>query len=410
MMPARHHSATNDNVTHIYTSNATPERLRKRRKESPEDAPVQQDNSIVKGKQRTANTSEVSRGDESRNIKLPPENTSTKDPELPSIDLVSRPASHASRRISNRDPATPTTLSADKPPRDQGSANSQDSESGTLRLSTQKPRKKLMYSALLPQTGSQSGSQKRQRPLSNLDSSVGLQNTRIGHRSRPTEFDDLSDLIHEFSSDDFPDAIAAPNPANTGSMNESPSDSTLIAFADLIAAEGSPLLRTKASRTPYGSHDLGRLQRPPGPAVKLSLPDSRSATDLETGDASIAPPKPVKQPRQLLRSHTDAGSLRRRVPAQFPSSPPLPPLKEESSNENAEQSNPKGLSTRPLKKSISDLSSLRPQNRKHSHTVVATGKKHPDPIPEENEHEQGPWTNEALDLFDWWPPGKPKPT
>lgn len=23
--------------------------------------------------------------------------------------------------------------------------------------------------------------------------------------------------------------------------------------------------------------------------------------------------------------------------------------------------------------------------------------------------DQGPWTSEALDLFDWWPPGRPKP-
>ncbi|KAL6230616.1 hypothetical protein BDW75DRAFT_234259 [Aspergillus navahoensis] len=32
------------------------------------------------------------------------------------------------------------------------------------------------------------------------------------------------------------------------------------------------------------------------------------------------------------------------------------------------------------------------------------------PISEQNdEHEQGPWTSEALDLFDFWPPGRPKP-
>ena len=29
--------------------------------------------------------------------------------------------------------------------------------------------------------------------------------------------------------------------------------------------------------------------------------------------------------------------------------------------------------------------------------------------PEEDAVEKGPWTVEALDLFDWWPPDRPKP-
>jgi hypothetical protein len=29
---------------------------------------------------------------------------------------------------------------------------------------------------------------------------------------------------------------------------------------------------------------------------------------------------------------------------------------------------------------------------------------------EPDHEERGPWTSEALDLFDWWPPGRPKPT
>lgn len=274
-----------------------------------------------------------------------------------------------------------------------------------------------MYSALLPQNGSQSGSKKRQKPSSNLDSSVGLQNAPIGHRICPTDIGDLSDLIDHFSSDDFLDGAIAPHIADANYINESPSDSSLVALADLIAAEESPIPRSRAPRTLINSHDLPQLHDPNGQAAK-PLPDSRDPFELEIEDASIAPQVVSKQPRQFLRSHSETGALKRRAPAQFPSSPPpMPPLKEESSITStrqvnsgvAEHSPTKVPATRLFQKSISDLSSLRSQNGKHPHSIISTGKKHPVPITEDDEDVQGPWTSEALDLFDWWPPGKPKP-
>lgn len=419
LIPAENSSATSDPATHIFTTNDAQERPRKRRKESPGTPSVQQNNRSRKDEQKKASASDGPRRDTLPRKELPPANESRrKDQELPkSTNLVSRPASHVSRPTSNREPATPTGLSRNKSP-PQGSANSQDSESGTLRISTQKPRKKLMYSALLPQTGSQTGSQKRQKPPSNLDLSVGLHNAPIGHRLCPADIGDLSDLIDEFSSDDFPDAvISPPRVANVNYINESPTDSTLVALADLISAEETPIPRSKARRNSINSHDLPQLQYPHGQALKPPSPDSKGPVALETEDASIAPEVVRKQPRQFLRSHSEAGTLSRRAPAQFPSPPPMPPLKEEPSNNStgkvdfgdSEQSPSKGPATRLFQKSISDLSSLRPQNGKHSHAIISTGKKHPVPIPEENEEVQGPWTNEALDLFDWWPPGKPKP-
>ncbi|CAG8224646.1 unnamed protein product [Penicillium olsonii] len=56
----------------------------------------------------------------------------------------------------------------------------------------------------------------------------------------------------------------------------------------------------------------------------------------------------------------------------------------------------------PLRKSLSDPSAL-PGGRNRTATSVNTI-----PIIEERK-EQGPWTVEALDLFDFWPPGRPKP-
>ncbi|KAJ5470461.1 hypothetical protein N7530_007818 [Penicillium desertorum] len=57
----------------------------------------------------------------------------------------------------------------------------------------------------------------------------------------------------------------------------------------------------------------------------------------------------------------------------------------------------------PLRKSISDPTALTARQGPAGEPLDAANK--------ENEHkEQGPWTSEALDLFDFWPAGRPKPT
>lgn len=62
----------------------------------------------------------------------------------------------------------------------------------------------------------------------------------------------------------------------------------------------------------------------------------------------------------------------------------------------------------PLRKSLSDPSAL---NNKPSLQARPTPMRSAmSAVPEEPEvHEEGPWTAEALDLFDFWPPGRPKP-
>jgi hypothetical protein len=63
----------------------------------------------------------------------------------------------------------------------------------------------------------------------------------------------------------------------------------------------------------------------------------------------------------------------------------------------------------PLRKSLSDPSAL---NNKPSLQARPTPMRNAmSAVPEESGgvHEEGPWTAEALDLFDFWPPGRPKP-
>lgn len=419
LLPTESHSTTSDPATHIFTANETEDRPRKRRRETPENIVSQQNNSNGNPHEpRIAKASEVPRREISPSKTLPRANLARRaDQELAKpVNLVSRPAvSEASHSTSNREPTAPTGLPRNSLPPNPGSTNSQDAQFSTLRISTQKPRKKLMYSALLPQNGSQSGTQKRQRPASNLDSSVGLQNAQPGYRSYPTDIGVLSDLIDEFSSDDYPEATMPSHVAHADNTYESPSDTALAAFVDLIRAEGSPTPQVKASPNSINSHNPPPLRECQEQVMKPASIDSRNVDELRTKDNT--PQVITKQPRQFLRSHSETGALKGKAPTPFPRSPPLPPQRQQpthrgagqAASANAEPSPTKRTSPRLFQRSISDLSSLRQGNSKRSHAIIATGRKPPDPIPEENEDDQGPWTSEALDLFDWWPPGKPKP-
>ncbi|KAJ5992275.1 hypothetical protein N7451_007999 [Penicillium sp. IBT 35674x] len=74
---------------------------------------------------------------------------------------------------------------------------------------------------------------------------------------------------------------------------------------------------------------------------------------------------------------------------------------------------PRNLSARrsfdaPLRKSLSDPSALNKKPSLQARPTPMRGAM--SAVPEEPEVlEEGPWTAEALDLFDFWPPGRPKP-
>ncbi|GIJ85695.1 hypothetical protein Asppvi_004557 [Aspergillus pseudoviridinutans] len=62
-----------------------------------------------------------------------------------------------------------------------------------------------------------------------------------------------------------------------------------------------------------------------------------------------------------------------------------------------------------LRKALSDPTALTTSTSVQSRPLLSRGSVDIYPI-EENPPEQGPWTSEALDLFDFWPPGRPKPS
>lgn len=61
----------------------------------------------------------------------------------------------------------------------------------------------------------------------------------------------------------------------------------------------------------------------------------------------------------------------------------------------------------PLRKSLSDPTALTARPALQTRPTLMRAAM--SAVPEEPQEIEGPWTSEALDLFDFWPPGRPKP-
>lgn len=108
--------------------------------------------------------------------------------------------------------------------------------------------------------------------------------------------------------------------------------------------------------------------------------------------ASSIPPVP----RQILSSNNNqTGSPSTTHPSENP--PNKPPILPAQKHLKA-----------PLRKSLSDPTALIGQTSLQPRSVLT--KSSLGTMAEQGEpQDQGPWSAEALDLFDFWPPGRPKP-
>ncbi|OJJ95266.1 hypothetical protein ASPACDRAFT_127263 [Aspergillus aculeatus ATCC 16872] len=184
-----------------------------------------------------------------------------------------------------------------------------------LRLSTSKPRKKLMYSALLP-----GGGGKVAKPASSA-----------------------------------PAPAPAPAPASEPPKNNKNPPSP-----------AQPPTTTTA--TPPNPHDF--------------TPSTSTQTILN--DLITAPPRVPPNPRNHTPTTTNPN----------PNPNPLSPKPNPRSNIPTHTS---------LRKSYSDPTALTTTTvHRSNHTTI------PDPAGDDP-FDQGPWTREALDLFDFWPAGRAKP-
>ncbi|KAL4992021.1 hypothetical protein BDW68DRAFT_184636 [Aspergillus falconensis] len=156
----------------------------------------------------------------------------------------------------------------------------------------------------------------------------------------------------------------------------------------------------------------------PSPSITHETSSPVIVIDDDTLDPQPTNPRETMRdkagPYPLSTSYT-RGDLN--PPAIKPPSSDEHPQTPQNSNPSAQQ--PSGPTNQQVKPPVAAPKSRSPGLRKSYSDPTAISNLPPqpiatisplNPITEQNdEHPQGPWTSEALDLFDFWPPGRPKP-
>ncbi|OJJ85371.1 uncharacterized protein ASPGLDRAFT_34175 [Aspergillus glaucus CBS 516.65] len=223
------------------------------------------------------------------------------------------------------------------------SSSSSSTPRNTLQLSREKPRKKLMYCALLPgQTNTSETGSDRTSPQSEQREPQGA--------PKPVAPDPVPTDVQMTSGDSTLDVLAE-------MIEDSPFESDV--EETNAVKESSSNQATKPAPLP---------NKPPRPAPPDPCPEFPPAAVNHAARSQGIPPAPAKQSsRGFQKSYSDpaafhtVNSIQSR---QLPSST-LDLLVEEDSDEEEQT--------------------------------------------QDRVQEQGPWTVEALDLFDFWPPERPKP-
>lgn len=302
-----------------------------------------------------------------------------KVPEEPSPASIrptpAQPATVQPRRnpppVSARLTPTPTTSHVTRSEQTQTSENarpsahssfSSDSTAATprntLQLSREKPRKKLMYRALLPDQAdaSETWPSEQREPQSvcdNVDSREDGTN-RFREAAKPVD----------------------PGPVSTDVQMTS-GDSTLDVLAEMI--EDSPFESDVENETNAVKESSNQATKPallknnlPRPAPPDPCPEIPPAAVNHAARSKAFPPTPAKQSsRGFQKSYSDPSAFH---------------------TVNSIQSRQLPSSTLELLAEDSDEDEERDEEQTRDQV-----------------QEQGPWTAEALDLFDFWPPERPRP-
>ncbi|KLJ10544.1 hypothetical protein EMPG_14092 [Blastomyces silverae] len=396
----------------------------------------------------------------------------------PASDLALNSVSTSSKSSSRETPNTTrkgdrtksqTTIDLTNPT---GSVN-------TLRMTIEKPRKKLMYRDLLP-------GQAGQRPIPRSQQSSGeTQSSRVRRQRDSRPQSPIEDRDPAAEIENIPPAgLPAFKPASTeinSTLHFIPSTSTLRALQESDPAPPPSSQRPKPinqffkpscqqQAPPIAAIKAPKNPSPPCPAVETpqtttAAPTTTTTTGTTASTVTEHPPsrspnRPQSHHRPFTRSHSDItpslpqtkNSSHAPPPAQQ-INPPKPPTIKRSETlplplpitqpALAERSDPPPPPPeqkptappppKPLQKALSDASSVLGKTTTPSTTTTATATTAttvvvapPAPrtrqsllAPKRNQHvatcvdvdeeDQGPWTEEALDLFDWWPPGRARP-
>ncbi|KAL4967555.1 uncharacterized protein BDV14DRAFT_197919 [Aspergillus stella-maris] len=241
----------------------------------------------------------------------------------------------------------------------------------TLRLSNDRPRRKLMYqeSSRAPARESEGRSQ--------LSRTHAQNQVTIKHEETSSPL-----IILDDSDDDT--AIPPPSYQPRSATPES--------------SPPPPIIKSSNGDTTEDIDILALFHSPPPPVVKSSNGDTAEDLDIlalfqnlsehESTQRPQPPPNPPNPPKpiSLLRSGTSL------------------PIAQHSAQAVGDAHRPRSGG---LRKSYSEPTTI---NSLHTRPLPAPSPLNPVAANRNEDQETGPWTEEALDLFDFWPPGRPKPT
>ncbi|EEH10371.1 conserved hypothetical protein [Histoplasma capsulatum G186AR] len=378
----------------------------------------------------------------------------------PARDLVRNSVSTSSKSSSTDIPKTTnkgdrsksqTIIDFGNPP---GSVN-------ILRMAIEKPRKKLMYKDLLapqprhhPTPRSQQNSREKQNssvrtqrdssplplPIENPDAEIeNIPPVGPAFKSPAPTSTDINSTLQFIPSTSTLRAIqeAEPPPSSqkTKPINQffqksskhAPPITTIKLQKEVVPSPVAQTPQTTAmacniENSSPKSHESPQSPNRPSIISHSGIPPSSKQTKLTSHptppEPQINPSKPTIQRSDSLPIHISQPTITEKASqsAPAPSPPPPPP--------------PPPRPQKPFQKAPSDPSSML-RGTTTSSTVTTTVTAPPTAAaiprtrqsllaPKRNQHvatcvdvddgeEQGPWTEEALDLFDWWPPGRPKP-
>ncbi|OKL57421.1 hypothetical protein UA08_07047 [Talaromyces atroroseus] len=257
-----------------------------------------------------------------------------------------------------------------------------------LRMRNEKPRQKLMYRALLPP--------KTSRALDSGEAQTKSNQTADVESLRDTDFD--------FS-------LSASTLAVLEELNTEDSDSARRSYQSPKLSTSQNTQNRLLNRIPTHAAVFGSLASSAGVELGNQFnPLPSSLTEMQEPDDPDGMPTVGRASAPVIRSHSD---MSRMVTGSLPidtttqSNVRGPPAA--AASMTAMKSNERKL----FRKSYSDTNALRNQengNNGLSRPLATHGPPREERYRNTTDNDTGPWTAEAFDFFDWWPPGRPIPT
>ncbi|KAL4737870.1 hypothetical protein BDV11DRAFT_190751 [Aspergillus similis] len=178
-------------------------------------------------------------------------------------------------------------------------------------------------------------------------------------------------------------------------------------YQETSASVQRPLPRNQLSRS-ISQHQPSIQHETSSPVIVID-DDPLDSQPIITREMMRNTAEPCPPPASNTKGDLNPSATKLPLPDESPQPPYISNLAKQPSGATSQKISPPGAAPKPrspsLRKSFSDPTAIDSLPFRPLTTTSPLN-----PVTKQNdEHGQGPWTSEALDLFDFWPPGRPKP-